>query len=204
MTLIYGRGFWDTLNVFVQGITYEKEITNYSFILVSCYIIIHLIIGLFIGLFISKIPKKLLSFIPNKSEIMTDQNIFSQTKRSSKKSSFLWLIALAVLSVIYCLSTNNMLFSAKLFNQIIGIIFRSSIILIIWKFIIGPYMIKYLRKYLMSTSKKYQYQIEAINNVLPEMKHLLNEAWLISKEQPRFKRLKYFILHVLYRTVYDS
>jgi hypothetical protein len=180
------------------------EITNYSLILVSCYVIIHLIIGLFIGVFISKIPTKLTSFVPHKSEFLTDQNSLFHTKKTTKKSSFKWLIALVILSVIYWLSLNNMLFSAKLFNQIIGIIFRSSIILIIWKFIIGPYITKYLKKYLLSTSKKYQYQIEDINNVLPGMKHMLNEAWILSKEQSRLNRPKYFILHVLHRTVYDS
>ncbi len=204
MTLIYGNGFWDTINVFIQSITQEMEITNYSLILVSCYVIIHLIIGLFIGVFISKIPTKLTSFVPHKSEFLTDQNSLFHTKKTTKKSSFKWLIALVILSVIYWLSLNNMLFSAKLFNQIIGIIFRSSIILIIWKFIIGPYITKYLKKYLLSTSKKYQYQIEDINNVLPGMKHMLNEAWILSKEQSRLNRPKYFILHVLHRTVYDS
>jgi hypothetical protein len=204
MTIIYGKGFWDTINVFIQGITQKMEITNYSLILVSCYVIIHLIIGLFIGVFISKIPTKLTSFVPHESEVLTEQNSLFHTKKASKKSSFIWLFAIAMLSGIYWLSSNNILFSAKLFNQIIGIIFRSSIILTIWKFIIGPYIIKYLKKYLMSTSKKYQYQIEAINNILPEMKYLLNEAWLLSKEQSKFNRLKYFILHVLHRTVYVS
>jgi hypothetical protein len=204
-TLIYGKDFWLAINQFIQGLTHEKELTNYSLTIIVGFICLHILLGIVLGFFISKIPQKLTSFTPLSIENINLDDVFKKSISPSMQSKINWSILFAVIiSTIYIFSSIRIFNVGKLWLQVISILFRSVVVLIIWKYLIGPILNFYIKSYLQKTSKKYQKQIETINQILPEIKSLLNEAWSISRTISRSKRIQYFVLHVLHGTIYHG
>jgi hypothetical protein len=205
-TIIYGKDFWQTLNVFIQDLTGDQLITNYSLLLIASYIIVHLVLGFIIGWYISSIPLKLESFVPDRSKSTSDKNLFAQTPKQRKYSQLKWIVVIVCLFICYFLSQKGLAFQTKMAKQILGILFRSAIILSIWKFLLGPLLTKALTRMLTKQKGKYAHQIESINELLPLMKSTLNDAWVISKylHANKIQRINYMVLHTMHSILIDD
>lgn len=205
-TIIYGKDFWQTLNVFIQDLTGDQLITNYSLLLIASYIIVHLVLGFIIGWYISSIPLKLESFVPDRSKSTSDKNLFAQTPKQRKYSQLKWIVVIAGLVICYFLSQKGLAFQTKMAKQILGILFRSAIILSIWKFLLGPLLTKALTRMLTKQKGKYAHQIKSINELLPLMKSTVNDAWVISKHlhANKIQRINYMVLHTMHSILTDD
>lgn len=204
-TLIYGKNFWVALNQFIQDLTQSNQLTNYAYVLISVYILVHILFALILGWYIAKLPNKINEFIPIADNQKISSSLFSQSKKDNSRSYIKWIVFILLTSSLYYLSIQGF-FHVKMSKQIIEIIFRSTIILSIWKFILGPISTKFIKAFLTKQKGKYSKQIDLINSMLPSMKDTINQAWYQAKNQPisRLRKIDYVVLHTLHHIISDD
>lgn len=208
LTLIYGNTLWKTIDDLLNYIAKDWFLFNisnpvqYSVLLISLYVGMHLIIGIACGILAYTIPrsveKKLKEpgiFIPLTNQISNDQNFVKPKKRKWLKPSaaaiFILSIALIVLSYFYPLSDNVNI------NDILIMLGRSILIMLTWFYFLAPVITKYLKKYFYKRQNEYVRDINSFLISAPLMKSLVITAWKSSSNLKGIKRLNLFMITTL-------
>jgi hypothetical protein len=206
LTLIYGATFWKAINEFINKLTHQKVITNYSLLIAGGYILFHILFGLMIGAFAAKIVKrsekwKLLnhSFVidlANKNE-----EVFLPHKSSAKKAKPIFIIIWLAFILLFFQSYFKIgapLLPSKMPLQIIV---RSVIIVLTWYLFISPLLIKAMRRWLLNQKQKAAADIQQVVLLLPSTKYILTKSWELSATKKGLKRLKEYCKIVLINTL---
>ena len=59
LTIVYGNDLWKVINDFINGLTKQKISTNYSLLIGTAYVSLHLLTGILVGLLASVLPKRI-------------------------------------------------------------------------------------------------------------------------------------------------
>jgi len=97
LTILFGNTLWESLDIFIKQVSIEifnidHPDINYGYLLIACYVFIHLAAGLFIGLYAGKLPQKIniyKSVIPNSIIQLNEVEIPHRTKQKKKRKSLL-------------------------------------------------------------------------------------------------------------------
>ena len=92
LTILFGNTLWESLDIFIKQVSIEifnidHPDINYGYLLIACYVFIHLAAGLFIGLYAGKLPQKIniyKSVIPNSIIQLNEEEIPHRTKQKKK------------------------------------------------------------------------------------------------------------------------
>lgn len=208
LTIIYGNTLWKTIDDLLNYIAKEWLLFNisnpveFSFYLISIYVVTHLIIGIATGILAYTVPKSVEEklkepsiFIPFTDSPSAEQNIAKPKKRKWLKPSamaiFILSIVLIVLSYFYPLSNSIDI------NAILIMLGRSVLIMIIWFYFLAPRLTNYLKKYFHKKQGKYARDINSILTSVPTLKRLVEAAWKSSSNFNGIRRLNLFLITLL-------
>jgi hypothetical protein len=210
ITIIFGQNVWEAIDLFSEYILNQfligqnsAESISVSMIIISIYMCIHLSAGILIGIWApilaSNVRMKIqdesaqkLPAIKSLSEIIEKSN---KNRKIWKKFSIISIILLA--TTIFILSYFFPVFEKSKGYEAILMIFRSIMIIGIWYYIIGPFLLKYLRHFLDKKSNKYQSEINDIINIFPILKQVISQTWANTKDVRKLQRVPRFIEGIL-------
>lgn len=215
MTIIYGTDFWKAVNDFINGLTRQQSVTNYSMYLAGGYVLAHLAAGIFVGLIAGRIPAKvkvwrsqfLLEVSPVseqpmaiKKELLTGKapaaarggNI-RHGKKWKRGLLLVWIILLALWAQSE-FGIGEPLVSS---NLALNILFRSVLVVLTWYFLISPLITILLKQWLENQQVKSQSTINEILLLLPSTQLLFEKSWQTSANEKGLRRLNKFLKTVL-------
>jgi hypothetical protein len=195
LTIVYGTELWEAINLY--GVWVQKKLnfiseTSTTSFLVTLYLLVYGVCGILAGIFI----KNIIKIIANKNE--TDFFLKPETSTSEnqkKKVSFktkviwVWLITVAVIVLAFSFFGGN-LFG---WQKAIYILLRSFLILMLWYLVIGPFLLKMVRKYLNKKESQYKEDITNAMDLFPYFRRILSYTWQETKHLKGYTRFKYFM-----------
>lgn len=196
MTIIYGKNFWVVVNDFINHLMRYQSTTNYSIVLISGYILLHIIIGIAIGLWIGRIVKLSEQWnLLHKGDIITipvedmKMNIFFPTSPKRKRYGIGLFIIWIILIISFMQSWFHIGSPLLPSQKVLQILFRSFLIILSWYFLISPLVILLLKKYLSAQQKKVQDDLTEVLLLLPSTKYIIQQSWQLSNKSRGWKRL---------------
>ncbi|MBC7872588.1 MAG: hypothetical protein H7Y01_01255, partial [Ferruginibacter sp.] len=193
LTIVYGNDLWKVINNFINGLTKQKQTTNYSLLLGSGYVVLHLITGLVVGWWAALLPKRIDRWNNEKQYIIVLNDVTtinlpaaSKKRKRLKKGLFvIWLLLVALYVQSYFKIGTPLLpphISLK-------ILLRSLIIVLGWIFIIGPVIKQLLHWWLKKKQTQSQQDVQEVLRLLPATQQLVVQSWKRSAGLKGWKRI---------------
>ncbi len=209
LTIVFGNTLWESIDEFagiiINNFTPQDYATefNFSYLLISFYLGLHLLLGALIGWTAGKLPNQTKNILPI--------NIFEFNSFNSKKNKFLndkavqkrWrqrpssILLIAFILVLVIISYFYPELGSNKATEIIFMVLRALLILIIWYSLLGPLALKFFRRFL---KKKENLHITEINNIIdsfPHLRALVSYSWKISSPDKGYKRIKTFLTNLI-------
>jgi nucleoside-triphosphatase THEP1 len=196
LTIIYGNDLWKVINNFINGLTKQKETTNYSLLIGGGYVLLHLVTGIVVGWWAALLPKKIENWskeglykINMKDVAETTLSTSSKKRKQFKKGLFIvWLLLIALYVQSYFKIGTPLLpphISLK-------ILLRSLIIVLAWLFIVSPLLKQLLHGWLKKKQVKSQQDVQEVLRLLPTTQQLIAQSWKQSASDKGWKRISSF------------
>ncbi|MBA3648274.1 MAG: hypothetical protein H0W62_06955 [Chitinophagales bacterium] len=205
-TLIYGTAFWKAVNDFINGLTHQKSISNYSLLIAGSYVALHFIAGLFIGFTAATIPANLRKWKQLYQPgilINTEETIVPKTAKKNtfwRKGLFLVWTALLMLFFQSEFKVGRPLLSS---DDTLHILIRSALIFLSWYFLVSPLLTFFMKKWLERQKIKSKSTINDILLLIPSIKYLLLKCWQYSRDEKGLRRLQKFLKIALVNSLYE-
>lgn len=206
LTIVYGKDLWEAINIFINGMTGQPTLTNYSLYFVIGYIAIHALVGTAVGLWAGRLPQKIDSWAAlNKDYLLaggTDDANKQETlfpPKRKKKFRYTPLIIWLVFLILYLQSSLPP-------NVYLRVFIRSSLILLTCYFIIGPSFTWLLKKWLQKRKIEENEMIQKILHFLPDMRELVKRSWQMTAKKRGGRRVLLcgkLILYNIFSSAYD-
>ena len=216
LTLIYGQDLWKVINDFFSYVAEEwfflsaNNSINFSLIIISIYVGLHLAAGIAAGIMAYRIPRTVRKNIdnPDTVQMILIENVETKSDlRKTKKKRWLKPSAL----VIIFLSVSVILLSylypeSKRFdiNAVLIMIARALLIITVWFYFLAPRIKNLIRKYLSGKQSQYSSDIESIVSSFDELKIIFYSAWKHSAGLRGLKRLNNFLTSSLVYLLRDN
>ena len=205
LTIVYGNDLWKVINNFINGLTKQKTSTNYSLLMGTGYVLLHLITGLFIGWWASLLPKRIEKWSKDErykihidNAAVTTLPATSRKKKRFKKGLFIiWLLLIALYVQSYFKIGTPLLPS----HISLKILLRSLIIVLGWIFIVGPLLKQLLHGWLKKKQTQSQQEIQQVLQLLPVTQQLIIQSWKQSAGNKGWKRISTWSKIVLVNTL---
>lgn len=181
MTAVDGWGMWVLERYFPSHV---DDGLSLSWTLVAGYVGVYIVGGLVVGILAVRVPKAIaahLDDLSNQSDFsFTMESIYEEEtpvivkKGSRKRRRFIWWIGIALAlgsSIYFGNSTNDALSSAILY------LVRTVAIVAIWYFLVGPWLARLFRKWLLGQSSQYANDLEEVMEVLPQLKQVAKQEF---------------------------
>lgn len=209
LTMVYSNDLWQTINTFINSLTGQTTLTNYSFFFAAGYVLSHIIMGVFVGFWIGKFPQKIRTWTVINKDFLLTTNINNEKNveiNSSKKKKLkngtmvIWLVLL----LLYVQSVSNIGPPLIPGNIAIRILIRSLLIILTYYFVVGPLLIGVMNKWLKSKKIKEHELIQTIQQYLPDTKELVAKSWQLAAKKTGIKRILFCGEIILFNTLsYD-
>lgn len=210
ITIVFGQNIWEAIDLFGKYVVSQFLITSdsidifsISLMLITLYICIHLSFGIIIGLWAPYLAEDIKIRIQDKP--LLNLSIFTSTKKPEKKPnknqkiwkniSIIFIISLA--TIIFILSYFSPVFEKSKGYAALVMILRSIMIMVIWYYLLGPFLLKHLRRFLNKKSTVYQSEVNDILNFIPTMKQIITHTWAETKDIKLFRRIPQFVEGIL-------
>lgn len=181
LTIVYGNDLWIVINDFINGLTKQKTATNYSLLIGSGYVILHLITGVIVGWWASVLPGRIEQWSKNRQyQVIVDDlpdialpGLSKKKKRLKKGLLVIWIL----LIILYIQSYFKIGIPLLPPHISLKIFIRSLIIVFGWIFIAGPLMKKLLHNWLKQKQNNSQQEVQEIVGLLPTMQQIITKSW---------------------------
>ncbi|WP_400076522.1 hypothetical protein [Winogradskyella sp. R77965] len=195
LTIVYGTELWEAVNIY--GIWVQKKLnfiseTSTTSFLIAIYLLVYGICGILVGVFI----KNIIKIISEKKEVDFHLDLVtndSETKvgKVSFRAKVIWVWLLTVAIIVLAFS----FFGGTLFGwqKAVYILLRSFLILMLWYLVLGPLLLKLVRKYLNKKESQYKEDITNAMDLFPYFRQILSYTWKETKHLKGITRFKYFI-----------
>lgn len=192
LTIVYGNDLWTSINDFISKLVKQKQGTNYSLIIGSAYVILHLVAGIIAGWWASVLPKKIKQWSGEEgsriNELVTALEKPMQTQRKRRIKTGL-LVTWIILVLLYVQSYFNLGIPILPASTSLKILLRSLIIVFAWYFIAGPLFRQLLHAWLRKKQVHTQAAIQSVLTLLPSTEKLIRSGWKQSARKKGLKRL---------------
>jgi nucleoside-triphosphatase THEP1 len=193
LTIVYGNELWVAINQFMNGITTQKNATNYSLWIGIVYLALHIIAGLLAGLWAAALPSQIRQW----NERNPQYRIFSsggsefdipnkKPRQRLKKGLFIVWIILVLLYVQSYYGFGTPLLPSGISLKIF---IRSVIIILTWVFILSPLLRVMLHKWLEKKRSGSQRDIQQVLALLPSTQQLIQRSWELSGVNKGWRRI---------------
>ena len=203
LTILFGNTLWESLDIFIKQVSIEifnidHPDINYGYLLIACYVFIHLAAGLFIGLYAGKLPQKIniyKSVIPNSIIQFNEEEIPHRTKQKKKnwflRPSGIFVILISVGVIILSYLSPEMEKNAAM--SVLIMIFRSLVITFIWYSLLAQIVRKLFQKFIAKRKSAYSKDMQEIISMFPQFRKIVNYCWKLSGDKKGYKRIRYFL-----------
>ena len=193
LTIVYGNDLWKVINNFINGLTKQKQTTNYSLWIGGGYVFLHLITGIVVGWWSSLLPERIARWSQDKQNIVLADDATTialpakakKRKRLKKGLFIVWLLLIALYVQSYFIIGTTVLPS----HISLKILLRSLIIVLGWIFIAGPLLKKILHWWLKKKQTRSQQDVQQILRLLPATRQLIAQSWKHSSGIKGWKRI---------------
>lgn len=195
--LIYGSSLWSAIDEFGDYIAVKMSFMAglvSSQVLISVYLWIYALIGILLGYLIYDM---ILYLEYNKGNVQYQIKAieFDLEYKVAKKKRVnwrLWLMWAGVLLLIlaYYFFTQQ---GAGVWKNGLYIVIRSLGILLVWYYLLGPLVTKWLRKFLATKQSKVQREVDETLTLLPFLKNVIELAWKENRKEKGYTRWKSFM-----------
>jgi nucleoside-triphosphatase THEP1 len=193
LTILYGNDLWKVVNNFINGLTGQRQASNYSLIIGSVYVALHVVAGVLAGWWASVLPARVSKWgKQDKYHFVSDEPLPSipvVVKRKGKKGRLLLLIIWIALVVLYVQSNYRIGTPLLPPHMSLRILVRSLIIILAWVFLIGPLLKRLLHVWLQKRKTKSQPDIQKVLELLPATQQLVAQSWRASAGVGKWARL---------------
>jgi hypothetical protein len=208
MTLVYGNDLWKAINDFLNNLTGQKETTDYSYFIITWYLILHLVVGLMVGLWAGVLPRRIrfLSRLQKKYSIATGQNTemtLPDIKRKKRRGIILFIIWIALI-LLYAQSYYGPGKPLLPSHISLRIFIRSVIIILAWFFIVGPLLKQVLHKWLQKKKTQSRQDVQQVLQLLPATQQLVYKSWQLAGVRKGWKRVMLCITIILANIFYSA
>ncbi len=207
LTIVFGKGFWAALDIFLNGITktFIKQSQQYSLYLVLFYIGCYFITGVAGGIFCSRLIKKIQSGkIPDivNEFAKADTIPVAETTVAKKKGiSFKYIVAGILLLLL--VASYTPLFNGTVLKTKVGeIILRGLLIMLVWNFLLSPLLIKLIGKWVDKYKAAKGTALQQVLALLPGIKNMVQFSWQKANETNRFKKVQHFLSNTAMLIIY--
>lgn len=208
LTIIYGNDFWKVINDFINGLTRQKTPANYSLLIGTVYVFLHIFTGIMVGTWVSSLPARIEKWRMDRQNtllIEENKNILlpaaaRKRKRQRKGLLVIWLLLVALYVQSYY-KIGTPLLPAHISLKIL---LRSLIIVMTWVFIAGPLLRTVLQKWLQQKQTQSKQEIQAVVELLPATRQLVAKSWKQTAGNYGLKRLNQWIKLVLVNALSPS
>lgn len=192
VTVIYGDDVWMAINQFLNRLAGSKQVTDYSYFIIFCYVLVHLVAGIVVGLWAGFLPYKLENmnnllrqYLFDPSEVKTEVPVI----KKRKKTRWLLLVTWLFLLLLYTQSFFNIGPPLLPKDKVLYILLRSFIIVLTWHFLISPVLKHLLHKWLQKRKQQSAAQVQQVLNLLPATKNMIARCWQLSAGRRGLKRI---------------
>lgn len=208
LTVVFGKGFWAALNIFLNGITktFIKQSQQYSLYLVLFYIGCYFIAGLFGGIFCSRLIKNIKT--GNRPAIADEyaNTAFATqgvTTAVAKKKKLPLKYFIAVLLLVLLALSYTPLFKGTVLQSKVGqVIIRGTLIMLVWNFLLSPLLIKLIGRWVEKYKNKKGTPLQQVLLLLPAIKNMVQFSWQKSAQVNRFKKMPQFLSNTAMLIIY--
>ncbi len=204
LTILFGNTLWKSVDIFIKQISKElfnqdfSSDLNYSYILIACYVGIHLITGLFIGLYAGRLPEKVEYYgklVPLDISHVVNEELPGQHKRKKRNWLFrpLSIIVLTISISVIVLSYLSPGLENNIAFEVMFMLVRSVVIIFLWYALLVPFIKKIFQKFLTSKKHIYAGEMNEIVNMFPKFKKVINYCWKNSLRKKGLSRIRYFL-----------
>jgi len=211
ITIVFGMNIWNSIDLFGNYVISQFLIDpadlpswQISLSLIFMYVLIHLAVGIFAGLGSPKLSRKIVLEIKNRDKLIDIDfsrsavpEVRKKSRRLAKKISgyFIFMIAFSIMMLSYIFPV----FEKSQGNAAMIMVFRSVTIMVLWYFIIGPYLLKRVRILLAKKEHRYSAQVDEILDLFPKLKLIVKKSWDESKEYKRSEIVNKFFIFLFVR-----
>lgn len=193
LTLLYGVTFYKAINEFVAKLLHTQQPYNFSLIIASCYLLLHLIAAVWLGFFLKSLPTKITKWkeeftLFTSNQIVTVMQPINKTSKRKYRSLIKAIFVLFICVSLFYL-TNNITSQYK----ILLLIQRFFVVIILWHFIVKPIVIFLMENWMKRYKQKNNKSVEIVLNLLPNIIAIVKLSQKeAAKEKAAFNRIKLF------------
>ena len=195
LTIVYGTELWEAINIYGSWVQKKMNFVSESSttsVLVTVYLVVYGITGILVGLFIRSVIK-IISERKETAFYLESHEVISNNEKSKvsfkTKAIWVWLVTVAVIVLAFSFFGGN-LFG---WQKAVYILLRSFLILMLWYLVIGPFLLKLVRKYLNKKESQYKEDINNAMDLFPYFRQILSHTWKDTKHLKGYMRFKYFM-----------
>jgi hypothetical protein len=219
LTIVFGNTIWQSLDTFADFLIKQFNFSsqnfqslNFSLMIISIYVFIHMAAGVLIGIIAGRIPKWITSSVKSNKYILQDHSHenevipfleFNKKRKGSgrkKKAGFLTGFALITLLLSYLITGIN----SNFFFDVVIMSLRAVIITLIWYFYLAPVLVKYARRFLRKRQSNYTKEVEEIILLFPRLKNILAHSWIRSSEYKGIRKYRLFLSYSLITMLFTN
>ncbi|MBD3223170.1 MAG: hypothetical protein GF313_00460 [Caldithrix sp.] len=211
LTIVFGMNLWESIDLFGEYVLKQMPVINtvagsldISLILISVYICTHVLTGMIAGIFAPILTNSMQMDLQTHPEryVLTDKNGRQRFPQKRKRARFQKRLTLSLLFTmalgIFILSYIFPVFEKSSGTAAVIMIIRSVTIMTIWYFIIGPFLMKKLHRYLGKKQTRYAGEIYSIMAVFPLLKRIVSGSWRSTSVYRGVNRWTMLIKIILY------
>jgi len=207
LTIVYGNDLWAAINNSLNRLTGQTKMTDYSFFIITWYVLVHAVVGVLVGLWTGMLPHRIKLLAPvqkqyrvatNSSETISTGG--KQKKRPKKILFIIWVLLILLYAQSYFKIGTPLLPS----HIALKIFLRSVIIVLAWYFIIGPLIKQLLNAWLQKKKRRSQPDIQQVVELLPATQQLVSKSWQLAAGRKGWKRFMLCCKIILANTFYKN
>lgn len=212
LTLLYGRSLWESIDLFFDyilqqfGILEPSASVHASWGLIMIYILLYLVSGIVIGCLAGLLPLELnhtgyfrdLSDLKQEIALVQAPATVIRPARPFWKKRLFRISAVLFLIILVFTILNPEL---KGVTKALYVLARTGVVLLIWYFLVAPFLTWLLRRYLYKQRHAYAGDVEKILIIMPGLKSASKLIWNRSGHLSFFRRWKYFLVLLILFTL---
>jgi hypothetical protein len=206
ITIIYGKDLWTGINEFISKLTGTSEVTDYSYFIIFCYVVLHLATGVVLGVWTGLLPERIrhMRKFQQRYHIENNSTLFVRPATKRKKNiRVVLLIVWIVLLGLYIQSFFRIGEPLLPSSLSLRIFIRSVIIVLTWYFLLSPILKQLLHRWLEKKKKESALQVQRVLDLLPATQGLISQSWQLAGTERGWKKISLFCRIVLANTFYN-
>lgn len=197
LTIIGGLTFWNAIDLFVENISkqlFQLEFDNAAAWLIGIYFSVYTFFAILSAFFIHSLLEqfKVLNFQSRINASLKDYHNVMELKAKTPKPQ--WMRILLYSSIVVFVVLTFIFFNKSEFkdNFLIYYFLRTISIVLFWYFIVMPYSMKLVKKYLNKKLPVFQNEVDEIIHLFPKLRLIIYYSWNESSAYNGLRRIKHF------------